>query len=88
MYQRWGLNQGPVLLGSLLLSHRFAHQSLVRVPPCSSPMWDKDRTTILRSALQLALELEITSCVDVAIRLRAPVGEINLLQVDTYLLTY
>ena len=31
-YPRWGLNQGLVILCSLPLSHRFAHQSLARVP--------------------------------------------------------
>ena len=35
---RWGLNQGLVILCSLPLSHRFAHQSLVRVP-----LWEGDR---------------------------------------------
>ena len=44
------------------------------------PMWDPERFTILRDALQLALHNESTECVDVALRFKAPIKDIDLLE--------
>ena len=41
--------------------------------------WDEDRTQLLRDALQLSLELQRESCVDICIKNAAPVKAIHLL---------